>query len=127
MTAVLRLKRGRERARVHPWIFKGDVADVGAVEPGDAVTVIDSTGRFVGRGLFNPRPALCCRIFTWSDEPLDDSFLARRIRDAVARRADRAHDPAVAVRLVWSEADGLPGLAVDRYAGVLVVQFATLG
>jgi len=46
---VLRLKRGRERVRSHPWIFKGDVADVTDVAPGAAVTVVDSGGRFVGR------------------------------------------------------------------------------
>ena len=46
--AVLRLKRGRDRARVHPWIFKGDVADVTDVAPGSAVTVVDAAGRFVG-------------------------------------------------------------------------------
>src|SRR5882672_2696627 len=64
---VLRLKRGRDaRARVHPWIFKGDVADVTDVEPGTAVTVVDSGGRFVGRGFYNPRPALCCRIRPWT-------------------------------------------------------------
>jgi len=62
--AALRLKRGHETARTHPWIFKGDVADVSEVEPGSAVTVIDSAGHFVGRGLYNPRPALCCRILS---------------------------------------------------------------
>ena len=67
--AVLRLKRGRDRARWHPWIFKGDVADVSDVEPGTAVTVVDAGGRFVARGHYNPRPALCCRVVTWADEP----------------------------------------------------------
>jgi 23S rRNA (cytosine1962-C5)-methyltransferase len=121
--AVLRLKRGHDRARVHPWIFKGDVADVAGTEPGAAVSVIDSTGRFVGRGLFNPRPGLCCRIVTWRDEPLDDTFWCARIADAVARRSGRNG----ATRLVWSEADGLPGLVADRYGPVVVVQCLTLG
>src|SRR3990172_13342 len=54
---VLRLKRDREaRARAHPWIFKGDVADVTDVAPGSAVTVVDAAGRVVGRGVSNPRP-----------------------------------------------------------------------
>jgi len=71
-TAVLRLKRGHDRARVHPWIFKGDVADVSdRVEPGGVVSVVDPGGRFVGRGLFNPRPGLCCRLLTWTDEAID--------------------------------------------------------
>ena len=94
------------------------------VTPGDAVTVLDSAGRFVGRGLFNPRPALCCRIFTWDDEPLDDGWLAGRLQRAVRARAGIFRD---ALRLVWSEADGLPGLVVDRYGAVLAVQCLTLG
>lgn len=121
--AVLRLKRGHDRARVHPWIFKGDVADVAGAAPGAAVTVIDSTGRFVGRGLFNPRPGLCCRIVTWRDEPIDETLWRARIAEAVARRAGRRG----AMRLVWSEADGLPGLVADRYGPVVVVQCLTLG
>ncbi len=123
MTAVLRLKRGRDRARVHPWIFTGDVADVATVEPGDAVTVIDSGGRFVGRGFFNPHPALCCRILTRQDEPIDAAFFARRVAGAIALRPSGE----TLGRLVWSEADGLPGLVVDRYADVLALQCLTLG
>jgi len=124
--AVLRLKRGRDRARVHPWIFKGDVADVVDVEPGAVVTVVDSTGGFVGRGFYNPRPALCCRILTWQDEAIDAGFWRRRIRAALEYR-ERPLTGATAMRLVWSEADGLPGLVVDRYGDVLVVQCLTLG
>ncbi len=124
--AVLRLKRGREaRARIHPWIFKGDVADVTAAEPGATVTVVDGSGRFLGRGIYNPRPALCCRIITWQDEPLDAGLVRRRIEAAVAARGG---PPApVLGRLVWSEADGLPGFVADRYGPVLVLQCSTLG
>ncbi len=123
---ALRLKRGREeRARVHPWIFKGDVADVADVEPGAAVTVVDAGGRFVGRGFFNPRPALCCRLLTWRDEPLDATFISRRIQAAVAARSPGITGQAG--RLVWSEADALPGLVADRYGSVVVIQCLTLG
>jgi 23S rRNA (cytosine1962-C5)-methyltransferase len=124
--AVVRLKRGHEqRVRTHPWIFKGDVADVVNVTPGDVVTVRDAGGRFVARGVFNPRPALCCRILTWTDEPIDAAFVARRIDTALAARARRTSSESG--RLVWSEADGLPGLVVDRYGPVAVIQCGTLG
>jgi 23S rRNA (cytosine1962-C5)-methyltransferase len=124
----LRLKRGREPAGSHPWIFKGDVADVTEVEPGSEVTVVDAAGRFVGRGLYNPHPALCCRILTWADEPLDAPFFRRRLEAAVALRSrGHAQGPPTLGRLVWSEADGLPGLVVDRYGFVLVTQCLTLG
>jgi 23S rRNA (cytosine1962-C5)-methyltransferase len=129
VTAVLRLKRGRDRPRVHPWIFKGDVADVGPAEPGADVTVVDAGGRFVGRGFFNPQPALCCRILTRRDEAIDAGFFGRRLREAAALRASRAAGAGATStgRLVWSEADSLSGLVVDRYADVLVVQCLTLG
>lgn len=123
---MLRLKRGRDRARWHPWIFKGDVADVSDVEPGGVVTVVDAGGALVGRGFYNPRPPLCCRILTRRDEPVDAGFLRRRVEAAVAFRARGGEPPALG-RLVWSEADGLPGLVVDRYGEVLVVQCLTLG
>jgi 23S rRNA (cytosine1962-C5)-methyltransferase len=122
-TAVLRLKRGHDRARVHPWIFKGDVADVSEVEPGGVVTVIDAGGTFVGRGLFNPRPGLCARLLTWTDEPIDGGFWRRRLAAAVAARAGREGG----MRLVWSEADALAGLVIDRYGPVAVLQTVTLG
>ena len=137
--AVLRLKRGHDRPRVPPWIFKGDVADVSDVEPGAEVAVVDSTARFVGRGFYNPRPALCCRILARRDEPLDGSFLRRRLEEALALRAGSPtsasaaasrrprNDEPTARRLVWSEADFLPGVVVDQYGHALVVQCQTLG
>jgi 23S rRNA (cytosine1962-C5)-methyltransferase len=121
---TLRLKRGRDRARVHPWVFKGEVASVGEVAPGGEVRVVDAAGHFVGRGFYNPQPSLCCRIASRRDEPLDAGFLRRRLAAALARR-----DGAGATdlgRLVWSEGDGLPGLVVDRYGPVVVVQCLTL-
>jgi 23S rRNA (cytosine1962-C5)-methyltransferase len=118
---VLRLKRGGERGRLHPWIFKGVVADVSVDEPA-VVTVVDSGGAFVGRGFYNPRPALCCRVVTWRDEALDARLWRRRIGASLARRV-----PAAASRLIWSESDGLPGFVADRYGDVLVVQCLTLG
>ena len=123
---VLRLKRGREHLRTHPWIFKGDVADVTDVEPGAVATVLDSRARFVGRGHYNPRPALCCRILTRLNEPIDASFFRRRFAAASAQRPGATREGWVG-RLVWSEADGLPGLVIDRYGSVLVVQCSTLG
>jgi len=93
------------------------------VSPGDAVTIVDSAHRFVGRGFFNPRPALCCRVLTRDDEPIDALFFARRVREASARRDAGA----TLGRLVWSEADRLPGLVVDRYGDVIALQCLTLG
>src|SRR5262249_41588385 len=85
----------------------------------------DSAARFVGRGHYNPGPALCCRLLTRRDEPIDAAFLARRIG---AARARRGSVPAMtARRLVWREGGDLAGLVVDDYAGTLVVPCWALG
>jgi 23S rRNA (cytosine1962-C5)-methyltransferase len=81
----------------------------------------------VGRGFFNPRPALCCRILTRDDESIDLAFFRRRLEDARGLRARAACAPPALGRVLWSEGDRVPGLVVDRYADVLVVQCLTLG
>ncbi|MGH7333563.1 MAG: class I SAM-dependent rRNA methyltransferase [Candidatus Rokuibacteriota bacterium] len=127
---MLRLKRDHDRPRVHPWIFKADVADVSDVAPGSALTIVDASARFVGRGFYNPRPALCCRILTRRDEPLDLAFFRGRLERALHRSGRwvaTTSSPSTAGRLVWSEADLLPGLVVDRYRDLLVLQCQTLG
>ena len=127
--AKLILKRGKD-ARVragHPWIYRGEVAEVvGDWRAGEAVTVLDSQGRFLGRGFYNPRPSLVCRLLTRRDEPVDAAFFRRRVEAALALRRE-AGLVSDAFRVVWSEADGLPGLVVDRYAGVAVIRCLTLG
>jgi len=111
----------------HPWIYRGEIADVrGAWVAGDVVEVLDAAGRLVGRGTYNPRTSLACRLLTRRDEPVDAGFVAGRVMAALEyRRAGGLL--ADAFRLFWSEADGLPGLVVDCYGAVTVVQCLTLG
>ena len=94
--------------------------------PGDAVAVLDSTGHLLGRGLYNPRTGIACRLLARRDEPVDADLIHRRLAGALQLRqtAGLAGD---GYRLCWSEADGLPGLVVDRYGAVSVVQCQTLG
>jgi 23S rRNA (cytosine1962-C5)-methyltransferase len=127
--ARLVLKRGAEH-RVnagHPWIYRTQVADLkGFSQAGEAVEVVDAGGRYLGQGFYNPRPSLCCRLLTRRDEAIDAGFFRRRIEAAWEyRRTARLISDAY--RLVWSEADGLPGLVVDRYGTLSVVQCLTLG
>lgn len=127
--ARLILKRGREGRIVagHPWIYRGEVDEVvGDWRADEAVTVLDGGGRFIGRGLYNPRPTLCCRLLTRQDEPLDQAFFRRRLAAALAYRS-QAGLVGDAFRWVWSEGDDLPGLVVDRYGPVVVLQCLTLG
>src|SRR5262245_23929142 len=127
--ARLVLKRGAEaRLRAgHPWIYRTQIADLkGFSKAGEAVDVVDAGGRIVGRGFYNPRPSLCCRLLTRRDETIDADFFARRLEAAWEyRRA--AGLVADAYRLCWSEADALPGPLVDRYGAVSVMQCLTLG
>jgi 23S rRNA (cytosine1962-C5)-methyltransferase len=127
--ATLVLKRGAER-RVragHPWIYRGEVADLkGAWSAGGAVEVTDATGRYLGRGFYSPRSSLVCRLLTRGDEAVDAGLVRRRLEAALEYRRGAAL-VAPAYRLCWSEADGLPGLIVDRYGPVSVIQCLTLG
>src|SRR5881296_4340899 len=111
----------------HPWIYRGEIADLrGRWAAGDAVEVLDAGGHFLGRGFYNPRPSLACRLLTRLDEPIDQAFFLRRLGAALEYRRS-AGLLGEAFRLCWSEADGLPGLVVDRYGPVSVVQCQTLG
>src|SRR5215813_5017819 len=116
-----RLKAG------HPWVYRGEIADLqGRWTAGDDVEVLDAAGHFLGRGFYNPRPSLALRLLARTDEPIDEAFFHRRLTAALdyRRAAGLASD---AYRLCWSESDGLPGLVVDRYGPVSVIQCLTLG
>lgn len=130
MTTVY-LKRGREKAvlRRHPWIFGGAVQRVeGKVKAGDIVEVCNADGEWLARGYYNPRSQIVVRLLTWnSEEAITPAFWRRRLERALARREGLLDDEHTACRLVHAEADGLPGLIVDRYNDWLVLQALTLG
>jgi len=120
------LKPGREKSlrRRHPWIFSGAVQRVdGAPQRGDSVAVTGSGGEFLGHGVYCPKSQIRVRVLSFDEAtPIDEALIAARIADALAFRA-RVLPPGVrACRLVHGEADGLPGLVVDRYDDVLVMQ-----
>jgi 23S rRNA (cytosine1962-C5)-methyltransferase len=127
--ARLILKRGAD-ARIragHPWIYRTQIADLkGFSQAGETVEVLDAGGRFLGQGFYNPRPSLCCRLLTRRDEAIDAEFFRRRL-EAASEYRRKAGLNSEAYRLCWSEADGLPGLVVDRYGPLSVVQCLTLG
>jgi 23S rRNA (cytosine1962-C5)-methyltransferase len=130
--ATLVLKRGREKPihNRHPWIFSGAVAHIeGQVQDGDLVRVADSQGTYLATGYLNRHSQIVVRLLTWkADERLDVDFWRRRLQRALIGRQHLVHDPATdAYRLVHAEADGLPGLVIDRYGQWLIVQCLTLG
>jgi 23S rRNA (cytosine1962-C5)-methyltransferase len=124
----IRLRPGKERSllRRHPWVFESSVAS-GKADAGETVRVETHDGQFLAWGAYSPQSAI--RVRAWSFEQaerIDAAFFARRIARAVAMRA-RLAIPSDAMRLVHGEADGLPGLVVDRYADTLSVQFLAAG
>ena len=126
--AKVTLRKTREtRVRGgHPWIYASEIEKVeGTFENGDIVDVADFRGKFIGRGFYNPQSQISLRILTRNDEPCDRDFFARRIEEAWDYRKLLC-DP-MSCRLIYSESDFLPGLVVDKFADVLVLQSLSLG
>ena len=126
--AKVTLRKTREtRVRGgHPWIYASEIEKVeGDFENGDIVEVCDFRGKFIGRGFYNPLSQISLRILTRNDEPCDRAFFEKRVRDAWEYRKLMC-DPD-SCRLIYSESDFLPGLVVDKYADVLVLQSLSLG
>jgi len=126
----LTLKPGREKSllRRHPWIFSGGVSRVdGQPQGGDTVAVHSAQGEFLAWAAYNPDSQISARIWSWDqNETIDAAFFERRIRAAIAARTHPGI-PAESCRLVYGEADGLPGLIADRYGDTVVVQLASVG
>jgi 23S rRNA (cytosine1962-C5)-methyltransferase len=128
-TASLKPHREESLRSGHLWIFSGALQQPPRwVEPGGLIDVKSATGQFVARGYYNPQTDIAIRILTHDiEEPIDAAFFRRRIHSALELRSIFDPEQTNAYRFVHSEGDGLPGLVVDRYANILVVQIHTLG
>lgn len=126
--ATIELKPGREKRLTsgHPWVYAGEVRRIrGDVADGDPVSIRDHKSRFLGKGFLNRRSQIVARVFSRDNVELDREFFHQRLSEALALRL-RMPSASNARRLVYSEGDFLPGLIVDQYAGVLVLQALTL-
>ncbi|MEF9995360.1 MAG: class I SAM-dependent rRNA methyltransferase [Burkholderiaceae bacterium] len=128
--AELILKPGKERSleRRHPWVYAGAVAKVlGKPAAGATVAVRSAAGKFLAWAAYSPESTLRARCWTFVEsETIDATWLVARVNQAVAARADLV-GKTDAIRLVFGEADRLPGLIVDRYGDQLVTQFQGTG
>jgi 23S rRNA (cytosine1962-C5)-methyltransferase len=124
----IRLSRTRGVEELgHLWIYAGYVEEVsGELISGDVVDVLAPNGRFYARGLYNPASKIRVRILTFNDEPITEQFWRGRLAQAVRLR-QRVVADTNAYRLIYGEADRLPGLVVDRYDDVLVMQTLSSG
>jgi 23S rRNA (cytosine1962-C5)-methyltransferase len=117
-------RRGAERLqRGHLWIYRADVekAPPAGLEAGDVVLLADGRGRFLAKAFWSARSKISLRVLTRDEEPVDEAFFARRIAAAIELR-ELAFGRERFVRLVHGEADLLPGLVIDRYGDVAVLQ-----
>jgi 23S rRNA (cytosine1962-C5)-methyltransferase len=125
---VLRLRPGKERSlqRRHPWVFESAIAKGGG-DAGETVRIESDEGKFLAWAAFSPHSKIRARAWSFDEKQrIDAAFFASRVASAVAARQlfDLQSD---GVRLVHGEADGLPGLIVDRYGDTLVAQFLSAG
>lgn len=124
------LKRSARILGGHPWIFSNELStSPKRFAPGSLVRAIDRQGVLLGIGYINPHSLISIRLLTNRDEPIDEGFFRARILSAIEYRKKVCGEEKVkdSLRLVFSEADFLPGLIVDKYGGCLAVQFLTLG
>jgi 23S rRNA (cytosine1962-C5)-methyltransferase len=125
------LKPGREKSlrRRHPWIFSGAVARVeGDPAPGDTVEVRSDAGAFLAVAAYSPASQIRARVWDWQARAIDGGFFQERVGQAARARSGVLEGGATnAVRLVYAEADGLPGVVADRYAATVVVQLLSAG
>ena len=119
-TAVLS-NRGAARVRSgHHWVYRSDVESAEG-DAGDVVRVTDGSGNFLGRAFFNPGSEISLRVATRDDEPIDEEWFRRKFQNALSYRTSLKID-ADAYRVLHAEADGVPGLIVDRYGEHLILQ-----
>lgn len=115
------LKPGEEERIVkgHPWIYDNEIVEDAScdLEPGECVDVESHNKKYIGRAFANPLSKIRCRIFSRSKEGVDKGFFKRRIREAINRRLALYDLNCESARLVFGEADFLPGFVADRFTG----------
>lgn len=119
----------RPRARIlhgHDWVYSSEVLKVfGNPADGDVISLKDGRDKLLGSAIYNSQSQIVARRFSRRRQDLDADFFTRRIAQAVEWRERAGCNPQLC-RLVWSEADGVPGVVVDRYGDVAVLQTLTV-
>ena len=125
--ATLKKGEGRSLKAGGPWVYDNEIASIlGSFENGDMVIVHDFDGYPLGRGFINTNSKIRIRMMTRkSEQEIDEEFLRKRVRDAWEYRKKTVDTSSC--RVIFGEADFLPGLVVDKFSDVLVVQSLALG
>lgn len=129
---AITLKTDREKSllRRHPWIFSGAIECIdGMPASGDTVPVRDAAGGFLAWAAYNPDSQIAARVWSWDEKDvIDKAFFRSRIADALSARSTFGLEQnSNGMRIVHGESDGLPGLIVDKYGDLLVMQLGSAG
>ncbi len=127
---TVKLNKGEEKEKLEgfPWIYNNEINSfIGQIKNGEVVKVVTFDNTFVCYGFLNTNSKIMVRILSLNEsDVIDTNFFRARIKDAIKHRTNLFND-SNAMRLIFSEADYLPGLIVDKYDDILSVQFLSLG
>jgi 23S rRNA (cytosine1962-C5)-methyltransferase len=133
------LKHGREKSllRRHPWIFSGAIhhaeenialRQAQDIASGSTVDLLSSDKQFLARASYSPISQIRARVWTFEEETVDQEFFRKRMKTAIETRQKlNIKNQSNAYRIIYAESDGIPGLIVDKYNDVLVLQSLTAG
>jgi 23S rRNA (cytosine1962-C5)-methyltransferase len=125
------LKKGKEKAVLqrHPWVFSGAIEKVkGKPANGDVIRLTDGQGRFMAYGFYNHESRVAVRLLEWNEAvTVDENWFRRKVATAIASRGYILNEQTNTCRLIFSEADYLPGLIADKYGDYLSLQILTTG
>lgn len=126
-SVILKRSRKKRLEQGHPWVFNNEIERVeGEPNPGELVAIYDWRGKYLATGYYNPASQITVRVISYHPvERMDTDFFVERFRQCLAHRGRFLQENAY--RFVYGEADFLPGLIVDRFGDVCVVQILTLG
>lgn len=128
---VVHVINGRQKKLLqgHPWVYGNEIERVeGDVVDGELVTVVDFRGRYMGTGFYNSKSLITVRLLTHRSEEITDSLIAARVKAACDYRRFVMNRPGTdSCRLIYGEADRLPGVIADRFGDVIVLQVLALG
>lgn len=129
MNVILNAGREKSLLRRHPWIFSGGIRSAdNNIASGSTVDLLSSDKQFLARASYSPTSQIRARVWTFDDEVVDKEFFRKRIRKAIDTRYSLFDSSSTdSLRLIYAESDNLPGLIVDRYGDVLVMQCLTAG
>ena len=129
MNVILNAGREKSLLRRHPWIFSGGIRSAdNNIASGSTVDLLSSDKQFLARASYSPTSQIRARVWTFEDEVVDKEFFRKRIRKAIDNRYSLFDSSSTdSLRLIYAESDNLPGLIVDRYGDVLVMQCLTAG